>query len=73
MYEHGEIEHSLIVEVRDKQGRLKSERYIEKDVEFVPNKLYMALRNKGIIKSNTFKIPILFGKRKKAVIPSHTF
>lgn len=65
MIEQSKITHSLIVEVRDYHGNLKEERYIKDGIEFLPNKIHTWLRNRGHIKSNTFKIPFLLGTRKR--------
>lgn len=67
MKESNKIEHDLAVEVKDKNGRIKDVRYVhfKNDIssEFVPNRLYLYLLNKGFIKGNSYKIPFLLGKR----------
>lgn len=53
---------SLALEVRGQDGMIKDIRYIKKGKEFIANKLYLKLINKGSIKSNTWKVPFLFGR-----------
>ena len=68
MKEASKIEYNFTAEARDKDGYLKAIRYVHhknnQETEFVPNRIYMYLLRKGIIKSNTYKIPILLGTRK---------
>ena len=69
MNEQDNLSYKLTVESKDSNGVLKELRFIshtpKSTVEFVPNKLYISLLNQNKIKPDTFKIPILLGKRKR--------
>jgi len=54
--------------VRDAEGRVKTTRYVKPHswgyTEFLSNKFYIKLINKGFIEPNTKKVPFLFGNYK---------
>lgn len=57
---------SLAVVARDGAGRVKDARFLQpfagKVWQFVPNRLYLNLVNKGRIKPNQWKVPVILGR-----------
>ena len=67
MNENQKLAYTLAVEVKRADGSMKEVRYIThengKSAEFLPNRLYLYLLNRGYIKSESHQIPILLGRR----------
>ena len=69
MNENSPLSYKLTVEAKRPDGSIKELRYIshtpKRTIEFIPNKYYLYLLEMNYIKGDTFKIPILLGKRRK--------
>ena len=69
MKDSTQVEYDLVVEVRNSHGVMKDVRHVHhspgRTTEFVPNRLYLHLLNRGVIKNGEWKIPLLLGTRKR--------